>query len=210
MNLGELERIAVVGVGLLGGSIGQALRAAGFAGTRVGIGRRESSLKAALACEAVDEITLDAAQGVRGAQLVVVCTPIAQIEGLLRQMAPALKPGVYVTDVASTKAKVARMAERLLPPKVRFVGSHPIAGSEKTGVEFARADLFQHALCIITPTARTAPATVRWMEQFWRAIGATTAIMGPRRHDVLLARVSHLPHAVATALVNLPGRDLPT
>ncbi len=207
MNLGKLDRIAIVGVGLLGGSIGHAVRAAGFAGTRVGIGRRTCSLESALACEAVDEVTLDVAEGVRGAQLVVLCTPIAQLEPMLRQMAPALASGTYVTDVASTKAAVVRLAQRLLPPNVRFVGSHPIAGSEKTGVEFARADLFDRALCIVTPTAKTAPATVQWFRGFWEVIGAETMVMDPRRHDVMLARVSHLPHAVATALVNLSLRD---
>lgn len=207
MEISKLERIAVAGVGLLGGSIGHALRASGFAGKRIGIGRRASSLEAALACEAVDEVTLDAAEGVRRAQVVVLCTPIAQLEPMLARMAPALSAGTYVTDVASTKAGVVRLAERLLPSKVRFVGSHPIAGSEKTGVAFARADLFDRALCIVTPTARTAPKTVRWICRFWEALGAVTAVMAPRRHDGMLARVSHLPHAVATALIHLSVRD---
>ncbi len=207
MDTSKLERVAIVGVGLLGGSIGHALRAAGFTGTRVGVGRRASSLETALACEAVDEVSLDVARGVRGARLVVVCTPIAQIEEMFRGMAPALAAGAYVTDVGSTKASIVRMAQRLLPAKVRFVGSHPIAGSEKTGVEFARADLFDRALCILTPTTRTAPGTVRFIREFWEAIGAATQIMDPRRHDTLLAQVSHLPHAVATALVNLSARN---
>jgi prephenate dehydrogenase len=207
MDISNLERVAIVGVGLLGGSIGHALRAAGFGGTRVGIGRRASSLESALACDAVDEVTLDAAAGVRRAQLVILCTPIGQLEQMFRQIAPALAGGTYVTDVASTKAGVVRLAARLLPPKVRFVGSHPMAGSEKTGVEFARADLFDRALCIVTPGAKTPPAWVRWVREFWETIGATTTVLDPRRHDVLLARVSHLPHAVATALVNLSLRD---
>ncbi|HOA75099.1 MAG TPA: prephenate dehydrogenase [Phycisphaerae bacterium] len=203
MNINRLDRIAIAGVGLLGGSIGHALRAAGFAGTRVGIGRRASSLEAAVACDAVDEVTLDVEAGVRGAGLVVLCTPLGQMEQMFRRIAPVLKPGTYVTDVGSTKAGVVRMAQRLLPPKVRFVGSHPMAGSEKTGVEFARADLFDRALCIVTPTARTPSAHVRWMRGFWESMGATTTVLDPRKHDVLLARVSHLPHAVATALVHL-------
>lgn len=202
MQLDNLERIAIVGVGLLGGSIGHALRAAGFGGVRVGIGRRPQSLEAAVACEAVDEISLDVAEGVRGARLVIICTPIARFEEMLRGMAPALPKGAYVTDVGSTKDCVVRMAQRLLPASARFVGSHPIAGSEKTGVEFSRADLFERALCILTPTARTSPATVRMVRGFWEAIGATTTVMAPKRHDMLLAQVSHLPHAVATALVH--------
>lgn len=207
MKISDLDRVAIVGVGLLGGSIGHALRAAGFAGTRVGIGRRLSSLETALSCEAVDEITLDPEQGVRKAQVVILCTPITRFEQMCRAMGPGLTAGTYVTDVGSTKAGVVTMARRVLPPRVRFVGSHPIAGSERTGVEFARADLFDRALCIVTPSPKTPPAHVRWIREFWEGIGANTITMEPRRHDKMLARVSHLPHAVATALVNLSLRD---
>jgi prephenate dehydrogenase len=207
MNLKQLDRIAIVGVGLLGGSIGHAVRAAGFAGIRVGIGRRQSSLDKALACEAVDETTLDVAKGVSNAQLIIVCTPIAQLESMFSLMAPALSRGAYVTDVGSTKAQVVRLAQKLLPAQVRFVGSHPIAGSEKTGVEFSRADLFQRSLCILTPTAKTNPEAIVGVREFWEAIGAVTTVLEPQQHDTMLARVSHLPHAVATALVNLSFRD---
>jgi len=203
LKIRELRRVAIVGVGLLGGSIGLALRAAGFGGVRVGVGRRESSLRKALACDTVDEVTCDPAAGVAGAELVILCTPIGRFEALLRQIVPALAEGAFVTDVASTKAEVVRLAERLLPRSVRFVGSHPMAGSEKTGVEFARADLFQDALCLLTPTARTAPVAVREVGHFWEALGARTLKLTPARHDRFLARASHLPHATAAALVRL-------
>jgi len=203
----HLDRIVIVGVGLLGGSIGLALRAGGFSGTRVGIGRRASSLRKALACEAVDEVTRHVAAGVDGAQLVVLCTPIGRFESLLGPMGGALAPGAYVTDVASTKAEVVRLAGRLLPRSVRFVGSHPMAGSEKTGVEFARADLFERCLCLVTPTGATSRGTVRWIRGFWESLGGRTMVLAPRRHDELLARVSHLPHAVAAALVSLAARN---
>ena len=202
-NLNNLDRIAIVGVGLLGGSIGLALRARGYRGVRVGIGRRMSSLRKALACEAVDEVTRDIAQGVVGARLVILCTPIGRFETLIPAMVAGLDADAYVTDVASTKAEVVRMAEKLLPRSVRFVGSHPMAGSEKTGVEFARADLFDRALCVVTPRPTTPPATARWMRQFWEAIGGESVVVDPARHDKLLAHVSHLPHAVATALVSM-------
>jgi cyclohexadieny/prephenate dehydrogenase len=205
-DINSLDHIALIGVGLLGGSVGLALRAAGFTGTRVGIGRRQASLDRAVAADAVDEVSLDPAEGVAGARLVVVCTPISQFEAILRAMAPALQPGTYVTDVASAKGEVVRLAGRLLPRGVRFVGSHPMAGSEKTGVEYARADLFERALCLLTPTARTAPATVRWVQGFWESLGARTQVMSPRRHDTLLARASHLPHAVAAAIIHLARR----
>ncbi|MGQ9651047.1 MAG: prephenate dehydrogenase [Phycisphaerae bacterium] len=203
IGIKNLDQITIVGVGLLGGSIGLALRAAGFGGLRIGAGRRACSLRKALDCDAVDVVTRDVTEAVCGSQLVILCTPIGQLDGLISRMAPALSPGTYVTDVASTKAEVVRMAERLLPDQVRFVGSHPMAGSEKTGVEFARADLFQLSTCILTPTPRTKIATVRWMRRFWEALGCRTVVTSPDRHDELLARVSHLPHAVAAALVSL-------
>jgi len=207
LDTSKLDGIAIVGVGLLGGSIGLALQARGFRGTRIGIGRRTSSLDRALACEAVDEVTLDPAAGVAKAQLVVLCPPIGKFELLLQQIAPGLKPGTYVTDVASTKAEVVRLARKILPRSVKFVGSHPMAGSEKIGVEFARADLFEDALCMVTPTPATAAATVCDVRQFWEILGCRTLILSPQRHDKLLARVSHMPHAVATALVRLAMGD---
>jgi len=99
------------------------------------------------------------------------------------------------------------MARRWLPRAARFVGSHPMAGSEKTGVEFARADLFERAVCLITPTPRSDPASVEWLQRFWRELGGHTRVLTPQRHDALLARVSHLPHAVATALVRLAIKE---
>jgi prephenate dehydrogenase len=207
IDIKNLDQISIIGVGLLGGSIGLALRAAGFGGRRIGVGRRASSLQKALDCDAVDAVTQDIAKGVSGSQLVILCTPVGHLDGLFTRMAQALAPGTYVTDVASTKAQVVRMAERILPVSTRFVGSHPMAGSEKTGVGFARADLFQLSTCILTPTGRTKPATVRWMRRFWEALGCRTVVTSPDQHDKLLARVSHLPHAVAAALVSLAVPD---
>ena len=206
-SINSLDQIVIVGAGLLGGSIGLALRSAGFNGRRIGVGHRASSLQKALDCDAVDAVTQGVAEGVSGAGLVVLCTPIGQMESLMTQMAPALVRGTYVTDVASTKAQVVEMAERILPVSIRFVGSHPMAGSEKTGVEYARADLFQLATCIVTPTTKTKPAVVRWMRKLWETMGCSTVVATPENHDKLLARVSHLPHAVAAALVGLAVRE---
>lgn len=207
LPLNDLGQVSIVGVGLLGGSIGLALRAAGCSARRVGIGHRATSLQKAIECDAVDAVTQDVVEGVSGARLVILCTPIGQMEPLLDRMAPALAPGTYVTDVASTKMQIVQMAERILPHHVRFVGSHPMAGSEKTGVDFARADLFQLATCILTPTARSKPATVRWMRRFWEALGCRTVVASPDTHDRMLAYVSHLPHAAAAALVGLAVRE---
>lgn len=198
-----LDKIAIVGVGLIGGSIGLAIRAGGSATVRVGIGRRRETLDKAIEYDAVDEATTDMAAGVAGAGLVVVCTPIGSMGEMFKQMAPHLSDGAVVTDAGSTKAKVVALAERTLPKRVRFVGSHPIAGSEKTGVEYARADLFQRAVCIVTPSRRSDPAAVEMLRGFWTALGGHVHALSPSRHDQVLARVSHLPHAVAAALVLL-------
>lgn len=218
-QISTLETVAIAGVGLLGGSIGLALRAAGFGGRRIGIGRRLSSLRRAVEYDAVDEITRDAGKGVAEAQLVVVCAPISQFERLFRAMAPSLRPGTLVTDVASAKVEVMRLGRRLLPSHVDFVGSHPMAGSEKSGVEFSRADLFERATCIITPASRSGQPRRRRArgaasgrpvvraKQFWEALGARTVVLPAETHDRLLARISHLPHAVASTLIALGRRD---
>ncbi len=207
LEIKKLKSVSILGPGLLGGSIGLALRAAGFTGRRIGVGRRRSSLDKALACGAVDEVTLDAAAGVSEADLVILGTPIGMFEPLLREIADVLQPGTFVTDVGSTKAQVVRLARRWLPSSVRFVGSHPMAGSEKTGVEFARADLFEDALCLVTPDRATPPADVSSISRFWESLGAQTLTISPTQHDTLLARVSHLPHVVAAALVRIAGRQ---
>jgi cyclohexadieny/prephenate dehydrogenase len=118
-------------------------------------------------------------------------------------MVDVLKPGAIVTDVGSTKRSVVKIAEDKLPAGVHFVGSHPMAGSEKRGVEFARADLFANALCILTPTTKTNPEALAAVNAFWQALGMRTTQLSPQEHDQLLAEVSHLPHALAAALVTL-------
>jgi len=205
-----LRSVAIVGVGLLGGSIGLAIRAAGFATTRIGIGRRKEPLDKALEYDAVDEVTMDMSVGIRQADLVVVCTPIGIMPAMFEQMAPHLADDCIVTDVGSTKSAVVRMARKHLGRNARFIGSHPIAGSEKTGVEFARADLFQRTVCIVTPTTKSEPAAVQTVMEFWKALGSHVHKLSPTRHDQVLARVSHLPHAVAAALVLMAERSRST
>ena len=135
--------------------------------------------------------------------MVILCTPVGVFEGLMREMVNILKAGAVVTDVGSTKRSVVKLAEENLPAGVHFVGSHPMAGSEKRGVEFARADLFQNALCILTPTARTKPEALASVDAFWKSLGMRITLLAPDEHDQLLAQVSHLPHALAAALVSL-------
>jgi prephenate dehydrogenase len=195
--------LSILGVGLLGGSIGLAVKAAGSTGDIVGYGHRAATLEEALRLGAVDRVAGGAAEAVRGADLVVLCTPVGLFDAILTEIGPVLSPGAIVTDVGSTKRHVVALAEEILPKHAYFVGSHPMAGSVKRGVRYASADLFQGAVCIMTPTARTNPAALDQVESFWRHLGMDTVRLSPEEHDRRLADVSHLPHALAAALVTL-------
>ena len=150
---------------------------------------------------AIDEMATDPTVAAKGADLVILCTPVGAFSDILRQISPVLHPGAIITDVGSTKGSVVEAAAKQLPASVHFVGSHPMAGSEKRGVEFARADLFKGALCILTPTAKTNPSTTKQLKEFWQQLGMRLTEMSPEDHDRLVADISHLPHAVAAALV---------
>ena len=195
--------LSILGVGLLGGSIGLAAKEGASAGEVVGYGHQAATLEEALRRGAIDRGTRDAREAVRGADLVVLCTPVGLFETLLAEISQVLKPGAIVTDVGSTKRSVVEQAERILPQGVHFVGSHPMAGSEKRGVQYASADLFQGAVCIVTPTGRTNEAALGQVESFWRKLGMHTTRLSPDEHDRRLADVSHLPHALAAALVTM-------
>jgi prephenate dehydrogenase len=194
------DTVAIVGVGLIGGSIGLALRERKLAGKIVGIGRRQESLKKAIAAKAVHRTTQDLAEGVRDAEIVVVCTPIESIAQHVYEAAGACPEGALLTDAGSTKASIARRLERVLPPTVGFVGSHPLAGSEKTGCENARADLFEGRTVVVTPTLVSSKRDLRRTTEFWSALGAMVITMAPAMHDFVLAMTSHMPHVIASAL----------
>lgn len=197
------RRLSILGVGLLGGSIGLAVKSKVSSCTVAGYGHRRSTLEKAVALGAADEVHEDPAAAVRGADLVILCTPVGTFSDLLRAIKSSLAVGAVVTDVGSTKASVVEAAEQLLPPTVKFVGSHPIAGSEKRGVEFARADLLAGALCILTPSEKTDVGALEGVESFWHSLEMRTTRVSPAEHDRRLADVSHLPHAVAAALVRM-------
>lgn len=192
-----------MGVGLLGGSVALAAKAADESVRVIGVGRRQSSLDRALAVGAIDQATTDTATGVRGSDLVILATPLSSYGQHLLDMLPVLKRGALVTDVGSTKAGVVAQAEKILGPGGPFVGSHPMAGSERKGVEFARADLFVNRVCLLTPTARTPQAVLAAVEAFWEKLGALTLQMSPFQHDKAVARVSHLPHLLASLTVQI-------
>jgi prephenate dehydrogenase len=193
------KTVAIIGVGLIGGSIGMAIRARKVARRVVGIGRNAGSLATAKRRQAVDRVTTDIAQGVQDADLVIVCTPVDTIASISREAARHCRPGTMMTDVGSTKKAIVDQLDGNLG-EVRFVGSHPIAGSEQAGPEHARADLFQGRVVVLTPTRRSAPGDVAALQRFWEDLGARTIHKSPAAHDRALASSSHLPHLVASVL----------
>jgi len=200
----QFQKISIIGVGLLGGSIGLAARRRKLAREVAGFVRRTASLKDCEKTGAVDYATTDLQAAVSNADLVILCTPLSQMRPRVVEMLPALKRGAIVTDVGSVKASVVRDLELLVQKYgAHFVGSHPMAGAEKTGVGAARADLFVNAVCVVTPTIISNVAAVRQVEEFWKSLGARTLRLAPAQHDALVSRSSHLPHIVAAALANL-------
>ncbi|HZO09668.1 MAG TPA: prephenate dehydrogenase [Myxococcota bacterium] len=190
------ERLAVLGLGLLGGSLALAARRRGLARAVVGGARRADTRAAALAAGAVDEAAdLDAAA--RGADLVVLATPVFAMPEVLRRAAPGLAPGAIATDVGSVKGTLAEVLPGLLPTGARYVGSHPMAGSHHSGFEHAREDLFENAVCIVDASAD--PDARERVCALWRALGARVVLRDPARHDAEVAWMSHLPHLLAFA-----------
>jgi prephenate dehydrogenase len=200
----QFQKITIVGVGLLGGSIGLAVRKHHLAKEVAGYARREKTIAEAEKIGALDYATTDLLAAVSGADLVILCTPLAQMSALTKQFLPALKRGAIVTDVGSVKAEVVRELESLVAKAgAHFVGSHPMAGGEKMGVLASKADLYTNAVCVITPTKKSNTAAVRKVEGFWKSLGARTLQLNAAQHDLLVSRTSHLPHVVAAALAGL-------
>jgi prephenate dehydrogenase len=200
----HFRKITIIGVGLLGGSIGLAVRQRKLAGEIAGFVRRGASLKDCERVGAVDYATTDLLAAVSNSDLVILCTPLAQMRSLTEQILPALKRGAMVTDVGSVKADVVRELEPLVKKAgAYFVGSHPMAGAEKTGVAAARENLLENAVCVLTPTKKSSANAVRKLEQFWKSLGARTLRLDAAQHDLLVSRSSHLPHVVAATLANL-------
>ena len=205
-----IERLAIVGVGLLGGSVAQAARARGLARRIVGVGREPARLAAALADGTLDAVTDDLGDGVREADVVVLAAPVLANETLLARLWPLVPDGALVTDVGSTKRGIVAAAERLAAARpVAFVGSHPMAGSERRGYEAARADLLQGALVIVTPTEASDTGAAKRVTELWEQCGARVTTLDPETHDRAVAAVSHLPHVVARALVDAVARFEP-
>lgn len=192
--------VAIIGVGLIGGSIGLALRRRGLARRVVGVGRRESSLRKAKRHEVVDATTTSIAKGVADAELIVVGTPVSTIVDVVCEAAGHCPAEAVITDAGSTKSRIlTELARRLALPGA-FVGSHPLAGSEKSGAEFAAENLFEQRVVVVTPTRRSDEQRVARVEAFWESLGGRVMRMTPQAHDAAVAEISHMPHLVASAL----------
>src|SRR5512133_99322 len=200
-----IERLAIIGVGLIGGSLARALREVGAVKTVVGIGRSRANLGEALDLGICDEITQDAATGVKDAQVVFISVPVCAIPAVVAEIAPFLSPGCIVTDGGSVKTAIVRECEALMPPGCHFVGGHPIAGTEHSGAAASFATLYRGKRCILTPTERTDVAALDLVSRVWSLTGANVCCMEPGHHDRIFAEISHLPHMVAYALVHAVG-----
>jgi prephenate dehydrogenase len=198
----HFRRLTIIGVGLIGGSLARVLRKKNMVDEVVGVGRGRRNLERAVELGVIDRWTHRVEEGVEGADGVVLATPVDSFVALAEAMAGCLEPGCLVTDVGSTKAAVVEALERILPPAVFFVGSHPIAGTEKSGVEASFETLFEGFRCILTPTERTDPSALARTRALWEACGMEVVCMDPVTHDKLMASISHLPHMVAYALVH--------
>jgi prephenate dehydrogenase len=207
------NKVAIVGVGLIGGSVGMALRARGLARRVIGVGRSPARLRRARQLGAVDATSTHLARGIPGAEIVIVCTPVHLIVESVRRIAECCSAGTRITDVGSTKAQIVTALEQHLgasAESVAFVGSHPMAGSEKSGVQFARADLLEGRRVIVTPTRRTRRKDADVIAEFWQSLGGRVLRTSPELHDRAVGAVSHLPHAIASVLAAAAEKaDLP-
>ena len=204
----QLHRITIWGVGLIGGSLGLALKKNGFQGQRVGLGRNIGRLEKALQYDAVDVVTTEMAEGLRGSDLVVLCTPVELVPVLVQHVIEVVgsQQPMVLTDVGSTKSVLVQTVEAQLREHglntISFVGGHPMAGSHETGVGAARATLFENATCIVTPTESTDSDSLQQVKNLWEFVGAVPHLLSPEIHDLLIGAASHLPHLIASLLTN--------
>jgi prephenate dehydrogenase len=196
------NKVTIIGVGLIGGSLAKVLKTSGLAGSIIGAGRGRETLELALKLGVIDRLDQVLSQAVENADLVVLASPVGAFEHIVREIVPGLKKGAILTDVGSVKGALVKRIEEMLPADVSYVPGHPIAGKEKHGVAEASATLFREARCILTPTTKTAPRALDAVKAFWSAAGANVVLMDADAHDHIFAAVSHLPHAAAFAMVN--------
>ena len=205
----KIRRITIWGVGLIGGSLGLALKKNGFQGQRVGLGRNISKLEYAQQQDAVDHVTTEVTEGICDSDLVLLCTPVALVPMFVKRIIELVgtqEKQIVLTDVGSTKSGLVKSVEtqlQMMPSSgISFVGGHPMAGSHETGVGAARADLFENAKCILTPTEHTDTDALQLVKHLWEFVGAVPYVCSPEVHDQLIGAASHLPHLIASILAN--------
>lgn len=203
------DQITILGPGLLGASIGIAARERGLARRIVSWSRRAETRANCLSQPWCDQVYESPGHACRESQFVVICTPVQSIVPLLSRIAPELEPGALITDVGSTKSQICREARGVDLHGASFIGSHPMAGSEQTGMAFARGDLLDAAACIVTPLENTSSDAVRPVCSFWEGLGMQVTHTSPERHDEIVAHISHLPHVLAAALCSFLGAKDP-
>ena len=204
-----MKRIAILGPGLLGGSIALALRAKQGVEVRLWA-RRSEAVREAREMSVAALVSDNLEEVVKHADTVVLCMPVGAMPAVVAQLLPFLEPDALVTDVGSVKLAVERALSPILQNRALFVGSHPMAGSEKAGLIHARADLFNAATCIVTPQEGvTSPEAVSRATEFWESLGGRVRLLSPRQHDAVCALISHVPHLTAAALVNAVNAQLP-
>ncbi len=195
------KNTTIIGVGLLGGSLAKACRAQGLTETITGYGRNQGNLQEAKKQGIIDNAAPDIHSAVKDADLIILCSPVGAMIPLVREMAASLKPGCLITDAGSVKGALVGEIESLIPETTYFVGAHPIAGGERSGLGASTATLFQGANCIVTPTANTCKEALQKITQLWKQVGMNTITMDVDEHDFIFGAVSHLPHVIAFALM---------
>ena len=200
--------VSIVGLGLIGGSLGLALRKGRIARRVIGFSRREATIRQAISCGAMDDGDTELCPEWLGqSELVILATPPEAVVPMARKIASMTKHPFIMTDVASVKSKIVSKLERTLPERISFVGGHPMAGSERSGIEAAEKKLFRGASCILTRTTRTNPQALQKLHRMWAALGSRVKVLDPKRHDVLVAQISHVPHLTAAMLTLLPEKE---
>ncbi|MBN1405903.1 MAG: prephenate dehydrogenase, partial [Candidatus Omnitrophica bacterium] len=205
------KKVSIIGVGLIGGSLGMAIRKKKIAARVIGIGRRRSSISKALKLGAIDEATLDLKKGLKGSDLVIISAPTGLVADKIKESVRHINKPAIIIDVASVKERIVARAEKIIRGRkgLCFIGTHPMAGSDETGVSMARPDLFDGAVCIITPTKYTNAAALNKIKKLWQAAGSKIKIMSTKEHDLSVSKVSHLPHLIAYALCSsCVGKDI--
>jgi len=196
------DKVAIIGLGLIGGSLAKAAKVEGLFKDVIGVGRNEENLKKGIDLGVIDKYTTRVVEGVSNVELVVVATPSGVIVDIIKEIVPYLRNGCIITDVGSVKEEIVKRVEAFIPDEIYFIGGHPIAGTENSGIDAAVSSLFVGRKCILTPTFRTNKNAQEKVKALWEKIGCKVILMDMVKHDKILAAVSHLPHIVAFSLIN--------